>query len=145
MDGWTLNSSRSGFNTLKCSTPSNEKHVLLTLDGNYSHKDLAAITYATSARTTHSLQPLDKVFMKSFKGVYFEACGLWMTANSGARIKEYEIAAMVSQDFTNVARLDLAKSGVQWTGILSLNLNVFTDLDFLPSAATEVPMQSVSE
>lgn len=139
---------------MKFSKPSKEKPVLLILDGHCSHKDLAVITYAkennvhilsTPPHTTHKLQPLDRVFMKPFKDAYFEACGQWMRTNSGARITEYEIAAMVSQAFTRVARLDIAKSGFQCTGILPLNENIFTDLDFLPSAVTDVPMQSEVE
>lgn len=136
---------------VKFSKPSKEKPVLLLLDGHCSHKDLAVISFAkennvhmisTPPHTTHKLQPLDRVFMKPFKDAYFEACGLWMRANSGARITEYEIAAMVTQAFTRVARLDIAKSGFQCTGIVPLNPNIFTNLDFLPSAVTDVPMQS---
>lgn len=139
---------------VKFSKPSKEKPVLLILDGHSSHKDLAVISYAkenhvhmlsTPPHTTHKLQPLDRVFMKPFKDAYFEACGLWMRANSGARITEYEIAAMVSQAFTRVARLDIAKSGFQCSGIVPLNPNIFTDLDFLPSAVTDVPLQSEAE
>lgn len=139
---------------VKFSKPSKEKPVLLILDGHSSHKDLAVISYAkenhvhmlsTPPHTTHKLQPLDRVFMKPFKDAYFEACGLWMRANSGARITEYEIAAMVSQAFTRVARLDIAKSGFQCSGIVPLNPNIFTNLDFLPSAVTDVHLQSETE
>lgn len=91
---------------------------------------------STQPPTAHKLQPQDRVFMKPFKNAYFEACELWMLA-------KYEIAAIVSEGFTRVARLDIAK--FQCTGILPFNSNVYTDLNFLPSAVTDMPIQSVIE
>ncbi|XP_066600972.1 uncharacterized protein [Prorops nasuta] len=119
-----------------------------TLYGHCSHKSLAVITYAkdnhvhmlsTPPHTTHKLQPLDRVFMKPFKDAYSEACGSWMRANAGLRITEYEIAGMVAQAFTLVARLEIAKSGFLCTGIMPYNPNVFNNLDYLPSTVTDVP------
>lgn len=52
--------------------------------------------------------------------------------NSGERITEYEIAATFLEAFTRVACLKIAKSGFQCTENLPFNLNVYSDLDFLP-------------
>lgn len=44
-----------------------------------------------------------------------------MRTNCGARLTEYEIAAKVTQAFTRIRRLNIAKFEFQCTGILPLN------------------------
>lgn len=137
---------------VKFAKPTVDKPVLLILDGHCSHKELPVIKYgndsnvhilSTPPHTTHKLQPLDRTFMKPFKDAYFEACGSWMRANAGARITEYEIASLVGKAFKQVARLEIAASGFECTGIYPYNKDIFTALDFLPSDLTEVPLDDV--
>lgn len=130
--------------------PSKENPVLLILDGHASHKDLSVLNFArehnihmlsTPPHTTHKIQPLDRTFMKSFKGGFYEASALWMRNNSGIRITDYEIAALVSSAYSKTCRLEIARNGFACTGIHPLNAEVFSDLDFLPSKLTEIPEQ----
>ncbi|XP_067216924.1 uncharacterized protein [Linepithema humile] len=136
---------------VKFSKPTAQKPVLLILDGHCSHKELAVINFAkenhvhmlsTPPHTTHKLQLLDRVFMKPFKNAYYEVCALWMRANAGVRISEYEIVSFVAKSFNQVARLQIATSGFQCTGIYPYNPNIFTDLDFLPSEITDIPVEN---
>lgn len=96
--------------------------------------------FSTPPHTAHKLHLLNMVLMKPFKGAYFESCLLRMSVKSGARITEYEITSILTQAVT---LLNTVKSGFHLTGILPLNPNIYTDLDFLPPAATDIPMQSV--
>ncbi|KAJ8935213.1 hypothetical protein NQ318_017129 [Aromia moschata] len=121
---------------IKYANPSKERPVLLVLDGHASHKDLRVITFArehnihmisTPPHTTHKLQPLDRTFMKPFKDAYYEACGLWMRKNPGARITEYEIAGLVNTAFTKVSRNAIAQKGFECTGIVPFNAQIFDD------------------
>lgn len=134
---------------MKFARPSNESPVLILLDGHCSHKSLDVINFcrahyihliSSPPHTTHKLQPLDRTFMKPFKNAYHERCDLWLRANAGARITDYDIAGLVGEAFTKVARLDIAVSGFKCTGIYPFNKSIFSDLDYLPSDMTNMPL-----
>lgn len=143
---------------VKYTNPSEESPILLILDGHASHKDLDVINFATKKHihmlstpphTTHKLQPLDRTFMKPFKTAYNDACDLWMRANAGLKISEYEIAGFVASAFNRVSRVDIGVNGFRCTGIYPFNRNIFDDLDFLPSSMTNIsennPPSNLSE
>jgi hypothetical protein len=123
--------------------------ILLILDGHSSHKELNVIEYArnnhihmlsTPPHTTHKLQPLDRVFFKPFKQAYGSASASWMRQNPGARLTEYDIAGLVNTAFTKVARLDITQNGFRCTGIQPFDRDIFSDLDFLGSALTDISL-----
>lgn len=96
----------------KHSHPTQENPVLLLLDGHGSHKTLAVIDFcrennihliSSTPHTTHKSQPLDRTFMKPFKDAYNQRCDMWMRANPGSRITDYDITALVNKAFTKVA------------------------------------------
>lgn len=127
--------------------PTKEDPVLLLIDGHGTHKELDVILFARThhvhmlsfpPHTTHKLQPLDRSFMKPFKDQYNHGCSLWMRANPGARINDYDIAKLVDGAYTKVCRLEIAANGFRCTGIHPFNQDIFTDLDFMGSALTDV-------
>jgi len=129
-----------------------QKKIMLILDGHASHKELTVIEYArknyihmlsTPPHTTHKLQPLDRTFFKPFKSAYASACAVWMRQNPGARITDYDIAALVDSSFTKAARLEIAQNGFKCTGIYPFNREIFSDIDFLPASMTDVARESV--
>lgn len=81
------------------------------------------------------LKPLDIVFMKPFKDAYSSACARWMRCNSDMRIIELEIA-LVSAAYSKVCRLDIAQSGFQCKGIVPVQPDIFSDVDFVASEMT---------
>lgn len=134
--------------------PSKEDPVLLIIDGHGSHKDLDVILYAREnyvhmlsfpPHTTHKLQPLDRTFMKPFKNCYNAACSLWMRANPGLRINDYDIAKLVADAYKQVCRLDIAENGFKCTGIYPINPQIFSDLDFMGSDITNIAHQTPSD
>lgn len=134
--------------------PSKEDPVLLIIDGHGSHKDLDVILYAREnyvhmisfpPHTTHKLQPLDRTFMKPFKNCYNAACSLWMRANPGLRINDYDIAQLVADAYKQVCRLDIAENGFRCTGIYPTNSQIFSDLDFMGSDVTNIAHQPPSD
>lgn len=136
---------------VKFSKPAKESPILLVLDGHSSHKTLDVINFcrdnhifllSTPPHTTHKLQPLDRSFMKPFKNAYHERCGVWMRANAGARLTDYDIAGLVAEAFKKVARLEIAEAGFRCTGIHPFDKNIFTDLDYLPSYITNIPLDN---
>jgi len=123
--------------------------VLLILDRHSSHKDLKVIEYArdnhihmlsTPPHITHKFQPLDRVFFKPFKQAYGSASASWMRQNPGARLTEYDVAGLVNTAFTKVARLETAQNGFRCTGIQPFHREIFSDLDSLGSASTDIPL-----
>lgn len=127
--------------------PTENDPVLLLIDGHGTHKELEIILFARAhhvymlsfpPHTTHKLQPLDRAFMKPFKDQYNHACSLWMRANPGARINDYDIAKLVNDAYRKVCRLEIAANGFSCTGIHPFNPEIFTDLDFMGSALTNV-------
>ena len=91
--------------------------------------------------TTHKLQQLDRSFMKPFKAAFSEASTKWMRMNPGAKITDYDISGQVSSAFTKAARLEIAQSGLKCTGIFPLGRNIFSNLDYLQSMKTDIPME----
>jgi hypothetical protein len=123
--------------------------VLLILDGHGSHKDLKIIEYSRDnhihtlsalPHTTHKLQSLDRVFFKPFKQVYGSASASWMHQNPGAQLTEYDVAGLFNTVFTKVARLEIAQNGFRCTGIQPFDREIFSYLDFLGSALTDIPL-----
>lgn len=136
---------------VKFTRPTKESPILMVLDGHSSHKTLDVINFcrdnhiyliSTPPHTTHKLQPLDRSFMKPFKNAYNERCGIWMRANAGARITEYDIAGIVAEAFKKVARYEIAEAGFRSAGIHPFDKNIFTDLDYLPSDITNIILDS---
>jgi len=63
-----------------------------------------------------------------------------MRQNPGARLTEYDVAGLVNTAFTNVARLEIAQNSFRCTGIQPFHHEIFSDLDFLGSALTDIPL-----
>lgn len=137
---------------VKHTQPTKENPVLLLLDGHCSHKTLAVINFcrdhhihllSSPPHTTHKLQPLDRTFMKPFKDAYNQRCDVWMRTNAGSRITDYDIAGLVKEAFTKVARLDIAVSGFKCTGIYPFDRHIFSDLDYLAADMTNIPQEQI--
>jgi hypothetical protein len=62
-----------------------------------------------------------------------------MLQNPGARLTEYDVTGLVNTVFTKVAILEIAQNGFHCTGIQPLDLEIFSDLDFLGSALLAYP------
>ena len=95
---------------------------------------------STPPHTTQKFQPLERVFFKLFRQAYGSASVSWMRQNSGARLTEYDAVGLVNTAFTKVARLDIAPDGFRCTGIQHLDRQIFSDLDFLGSVLTDIPL-----
>lgn len=82
--------------------------------------------------------------MKPFKNCYNAACSLWMRANPGMRINDYDFAKLVAYAYRQVCRLDIAENGFRCTEMFPTNSKIFSDLDFMSSEITNIPNQPLS-
>lgn len=119
---------------------SNEKKLLLLLDGHTTHtKNIEAIDLACEygiimlsfpAHTTHRLQPLDKSFFKSLKTNYNEASSTWLRTNPGYTIKQSTVSELLGIAYSKSVRMDIALNGFKSTGVWPCNRHEFQDEDF---------------
>lgn len=122
--------------------------VLLLLDGHSSHtKNLNLINYARDngvvllcfpPHTTHRLQPLDVAFMKPLSSYFDDEVRKWLRTNPGRVVTLHQLSALFSAAFIRAASMPTAINGFRKTGVWPVDANVFSDADFLPSAATDI-------
>lgn len=134
--------------------PTEDKKVLLIMDGHGSHKSLEAIDIARSQglvliclppHTTHRMQPLDRTIYGPLKVNYNAECDKWMTQNAGRRISQYDQASLFGAAYIRTATMDKAISGFRCSGLWPYNPDVFGAEDFLPSMVTDEPQPSDSQ
>ena len=134
--------------------PTQEKPVILLLDGHASHKTLTAVEFCRDhnitlisfpPHSTHRLQPLDLCFFGPLKSFYNSACDHWMTTNAGQRIGFYDIAGLFRTAYFRAATMEKGVKGFEAGGIFPFNPDKFADEDFAPSLMTdETPAASIS-
>lgn len=122
--------------------------VLLILDGHSTHtKNMALIDYARDngvillclpPHASHRLQPLDVALMKPVSNYYEEETRKWLRTHPGKVITLWHVAPLFGAAFINAANMRTAIKGFEKTGIWPVNMDVFTDEDFLPSATTDI-------
>jgi len=134
--------------------PTQDKKILLIMDGHCSHKSLEAIEMARQngvvmlclpPHTTHRMQPLDKTFFGPLKVNYNRECDKWMLTNAGRRITQYEQASLFGMAYIRSATMEKAVSGFQSTGLWPFNPDVFTAEDFRASLVTDEPQQPADQ
>lgn len=132
--------------------PTQDKKILLIMDGHSSHKSLEAVEMARQngivmlclpPHTTHQMQPLDKTFYGPLKVNYNRECDKWMVTNAGRRISQYDQASLFSAAFIRSATMEKAVSGFRSTGLWPFNPDVFNAEDFRASLITDEPEPEV--
>ncbi|CAH2226675.1 jg9747 [Pararge aegeria aegeria] len=68
---------------------------------------------------------------------------MWIRSNAGSRITDYDIAGLVNEAITKVARLDVAVFGFKCTGIYPFDRQIFSDLDYLAADMTNIPQEQI--
>lgn len=129
--------------------------MLLLLDGHASHtKNLEAITFTREnnlvmlcfpPHCTHRLQLLDVGFMAPLSAYYGQEIKIWLRSNPGRVVTHFQIARLLGTADAKAATLEMAINSFAKTGILPLNENVFTDVDFAASDVTERENENVGE
>jgi hypothetical protein len=135
--------------------PTNEKKVLLLLDGHSTHsKNLEALEIARDAgvvmlqlpgHTTHRLQPLDRSFFKPFKGYFNQAVEKWLRTNTGLSVTQYHISQLVTEAFGKAATVENSAHGFKCSGVWPVDPSVFKDTDFLPAESLNMTLPEAIE
>lgn len=130
------------------SRASKESPVLLLLDGHSSHtKNLDVIRYGREngvvmlcfpPHCTHRLQPLDVAFMKPLSAYYDDEVRKFLRTNPGRVVTLHQISSLFSAAYLRAATMFTAINGFNATGAWPVNMAVFSEADFLPSATTDL-------
>lgn len=136
---------------LKFAKPSEADPVLLILDGHATHtKNLDFIEKARMNHTkviclpphcSHKMQPLDVSFMGPFNTYYVQAIERFLRNNPGRQVTQYQVSRLLGEAFLNAAVPTIAVKGFRKCGIVPINRDVFSDLDFAAALTTDIPDQ----
>ncbi|GFN84749.1 tigger transposable element-derived protein [Plakobranchus ocellatus] len=99
-----------------------------------------------SPHCSHKLQPLDRTIYGPMKKFYYTACNEWMYQNPGQRMTIYDVAGLVGKAYPKAFTSTNILSGFRNTGISPLDVNVFSEDDFVQSFVTDQaapPVQDV--
>ena len=128
---------------------SKDNPVILLCDNHESHISIQGLDYASAngvhmlsfpPHCSHKLQPLDRTVYGPLKKYYNGACDNWMFNNPGKTMTIYDIAAMVGHAFPRAMSPCNIQAGFRVSGIVPVNVDIFTDDEFLPADTTDRPM-----
>lgn len=132
----------------KYAKPSESNPILLILDNHVSHTSLEAVTVAKSnhihlltlpPHSSHRTQPLDRCIFRPLKAYYDAAVDSWDVSHPGETFSVYNVAESFKIAFEKASTVENAVQAFKATGIYPLNVNTFSDADFLPSEVTDQP------
>ncbi|KAJ0177660.1 hypothetical protein K1T71_006533 [Dendrolimus kikuchii] len=128
---------------IKCTKveKSDQKQILLLLDGHSTHienleaiqlaRDYGIIMLSFPNYTTHRLQPLDRLFLKSLKRNYNEVASTWLRLNPGTVIEQANITELFGNAYLRSVHTEIAINGFRATGLWPCDRNVIGEEDFV--------------
>lgn len=131
---------------IKHSQCSPQNPALLLLDNHESHLSIAGIDLCIEfgitlvtfpPHCTHKLQPLDRTVFGPLKKYVNTHSDQWISRNPGKTMTIYDIPGIVGKSLPLALTESNIRSGFRVTGIYPFNPDIFTDLDFMPSATTD--------
>lgn len=135
--------------------PSKESPVLLLFDGHKSYtKNLDVIDLAREKgvillcfppHCSHRLQPLDVSFFEPLSKYYEDVVRKWLRSNPGRAVTLFQISALFGETFIQSASMLTAINGFKKSGAWPIDMNVFTEVDFLPTDPTDIALSSNQE
>ena len=117
--------------------PTKDEPVLLILDNHESHISLdcfllcrgnGIVLLSLPPHTSHRMQPLDLTYFGPLKSAYNRECEIFMAANVGRRITQYEIVELFTKAFNRLSNIEKAVNGFRGAGIYPLDPTKFNDL-----------------
>lgn len=135
--------------------PSKTSPVLLLFDGQKSHTtnldviDLArekgVILLCFPPHSSHRLQPLDVSFFRPLSKHYEDAVRKWLQNNPGRVVELFQIAALFGEAFIQSANMSTAIDGFKKSGAWPVDMNIFTEADFLSVDPTDIALSANKE
>ncbi|CAG4950659.1 unnamed protein product [Parnassius apollo] len=120
--------------------------TLLIMDNHESHLSIEALDMAKRSgvtiltlhpHTTSKMQPLDVGLIGPFKAYYNSAVDSWLMRNPGKQMTIYNIAECVGYAYAKSMTPVNITSAFKKCGIFPFDADVFSEIDFMPSAVTD--------
>lgn len=140
--------------------PTQADPILLILDNHSSHISVRIYNYCREngitllslpPHTSHRLQPLDLTFFSPLKSSFYRECSLFLKTKSispneaNRKITQYELAGLFNRAYLKVATMDKGISGFSTAGILPINPDKFSELNFHTSTSEEEVQIEITE
>ena len=131
---------------IKYSNSSKENPSFLIYDNHESHLSIRVLNLAKDngvtiltfpPHSTNKMQPLDVGVFKAFSTCYNASVDTWMMQHPGKPFTIYEVAECVGFAHEKALTPSNIINAFKKCGIYPYDANVFTDIDFLPSAVTD--------
>lgn len=131
---------------IKYSNSSKENPSLLIYDNHESHLSISVLNLAKDngvtiltfpPHSTNKMQPLDVGVFKAFSTCYNASVDTWLMQHPGKPFTIYEVAECVGFAHEKALTPSNIINAFKKCGIYPYDANVFTDIDFLPSAVTD--------
>lgn len=139
---------------IKYSNNSNKNPSLLIYDNHESHLSIGVLNLAKAngvtiltvpPHSTNKMQPLDVGVYKRFSTAYNASIDSWMMQHPGEPLSIYEVAECVGIAHEKALTPSNFINAFKKCGIYPFDANVFTDVDFLPSAVTDRVLSKENE
>ena len=125
-----------------------EHPVLLLLDNHYSHlaidvldysKDNGVVFLSFPPHSSHKLQSLDRTVFGPPKKIWGPEQQTWMRNNPGKTTTIFDLPGILRKTWPQSAVSGKIVKGFEVTDIYPFNTNIFTDVEYAPSFATDRP------
>ena len=123
--------------------PSKDRLVLVTLDNHNFHLDIRVLDYCRDNHVilfpfpphcSHKLQPLELGIFGSFNHSLREEQAQWAEGNPGKKMNIYDLPTFISKALPKALTPANIIAGFEVSGIFPFNSDIFTELDYAPSA-----------
>lgn len=135
--------------------PSKTSPVLLLFGGHKSHitnldvidvaREKNVILLCFPSHCSHRLQPLDVSFFRTLSKYYEDAVIKWLRNNPGRVVTLFQIADLFDEAFIQSASMLTAINGFKKSGAWPVDMNIFTEADFLPADSIDFALSANKE
>ncbi|XP_074029582.1 uncharacterized protein [Leptinotarsa decemlineata] len=90
---------------------------------------------------SHKIQPLEVAFMAPFNRYFVQSIEKFLRNNPGRTVTEFQVSRLFGEVFLKAATPVIAIKGFRKLGIVPIDRNVFTELNYAAAETTEITLE----
>nr|XP_023025029.1 uncharacterized protein LOC111513100 [Leptinotarsa decemlineata] len=136
---------------LKFSKPTKDDPILLILDGHATRtnnldsiekvRDNYVTVLCIPPQCCQKMQPLDVAFMAPFNTYFIQSIEKFLRNNPGRTVAQFQVSRLLGEAFLKAVTPVIAIKGFRKCGIVPIDRNVLTELDYAAAETTEITLQ----